>query len=73
MSIRLLNFVLHFVGYDAFLVLYAVAYLIPFTWLELEARDFVIIGYGVIFASIALARIVLIPRKGGIPMRRDLV
>jgi len=67
-----MNLVLHFAGYDGLLFFFAVAYLVDVTWLGFATRDFVIAAYSISLLLIAFTRMMLIPRRGGIPMRKDL-
>lgn len=66
-----LSLVLRLNGYDALLLFFAVGYLIPFAWLGLEARDWVVVVYSLIFVLMASVRIVLIPLRDEIPTRKD--
>ena len=66
------NFMLHFSGYDGLLFFFAAAYFVNSSWLGLEARDWAISAYGVNLVLMAMVRMVLIPYRDRIPMRKDL-
>ncbi len=68
---RLVGPLLHISGFDGLLFFYAVAYLIDGSALGLETRDWVVLAYALVFAAVALGRVILTARQDGLPMRRD--
>ncbi len=68
---RFLGEAVRLANYDAFLFFYAAAWLAPWEWRGIGARDGVLFLYALVFTAIGLLRMVSIPRRGGIPQRRD--
>lgn len=63
--------VLHLQGFDGLLFFYCIAYLVDGSWLNLLARDWVLAMYCANFILVALIRVLLIPRRDAVPMRKD--
>jgi hypothetical protein len=63
--------VLHLQGFDGLLFFYCIAYLVDGSWLDLMVRDWVLAMYCANFTLVALIRVLLIPRRDAVPMRKD--
>lgn len=68
---RFIGLILNLRGFDGLLFFYGIAYFLDGSWMGLETRDWVLSAYSANFMLVALARAVLIPRRDGVPMRRD--
>ena len=68
---RLLSLAVRLSSYDALILFYAVASFLPPVG-GFVCRDLILAAYSLAFLALAEAEVVLIPRRGGLPMRKDL-